>query len=119
MGFEPWLDQEALVSGDHRDKALLQKIQESCGSVFFITPDFSDEAALATEINFAIAEKRKKKDRFAIITLVCSEKDGQKAVVPELLKQYVWKEPKNNLQGLHEIIRALPIKTEQIGWKHE
>jgi hypothetical protein len=89
LGFEPWLDQEALVSGDHLDKALLQKIQESCGSVFFITPDFSDEAALATEINFAIAEKRKKKDRFAIITLVCSEKGDNKGIVPELLKQYV------------------------------
>ena len=119
LGFEPWLDQEALVSGDHLDKALLQKIQESCGSVFFITPDFSDEAALATEINFAIAEKRKKKDRFAIITLVCSEKGDNKGIVPELLKQYVWKEPKNSLQGLYEIICALPIRIEQTGWKNE
>lgn len=119
LGFDPWLDKEALVAGANLERGLLKGMQESCASVFFITPDFIDESYLATEIDYAVKEKRKKGDRFSIITLVFSGQDGAKGTVPDLLERYVHKEPKNNIQALYEIIRALPIGAQQITWKNE
>lgn len=119
LGFTPWFDKDALVAGSSLERGLLSGMQESCAAVFFITPDFRDENFLATEIEYAISQKRKKKEKFAIITLVLSGQDGGKGVVPDILENYVWKEPKNNIQALHEILRSLPIEVEQIGWKDE
>lgn len=84
--------------------------------MFFITPNFVDENYLATEINYAIAEKRKKKDRFSIITLVFAQ-DGRKSTVPDLLQQFVWKEPDSDLEALREIIKALPVNVGDVYWK--
>ena len=64
-----------------------------------------------------MSEKRAKGDRFSIITLVMSEEGGKKGNVPELLQQYVWKEPLSDLVALQEIIRALPIEAPRIYWK--
>lgn len=85
--------------------------------VFFITPEYKDENYLETEINYAMAEKRAKGEKFSIITLVLEGDCGNKGSVPELLKQYVWKEPSNNLVALQEIIRALPVQPLAIDWK--
>ena len=117
MGFSPWLDEDAMVAGVPLERALLDGMKESCAAVFFVTPEYLDENYLATEIDYAMAEKRNKGDRFSIITLVFSDEDGNKGEVPELLKQYVWKEPNNHLEALREIIRALPIETQSIEWK--
>lgn len=117
IGFTPWFDKDALVAGVPLERGLLNGMKESCAAVFFITPDFKDENYLATEIDYAIAEKREKKDKFAIITLVLPGEDGKKGSVPELLKRFVWKEPDNNIQALHEILRSLPIETDTIVWK--
>lgn len=109
LGYDPWIDDDAMPAGTTLERALLQGMQDSCGVVFFITPDFKDEGFLETEVNYAIQEKRKKKEKFAIIALLFQDKEGKKGEIPELLKSYVWKKPKSSLEAFREIIRALPI----------
>lgn len=116
LGFEVWLDEDAMSAGVELERGLLQGFKESCAAIFFITPDYLDEQYLATEVNYAIAEKRKKGTKFSLITLVI-DKNGNKGDVPELLKPYVWKEPRTDLESLNEIIKALPIKVGRIYWK--
>jgi len=117
IGFDPWLDEDAMVAGSPLERALLTGMKESCAAVFFVTPDYKDENYLASEVNYAIAQKREKAEKFSIITLVLMDANGNKGVVPELLRQYVWKEPSSSLQGLNEILRALPIETKHVDWK--
>ena len=76
-----------------------------------------DEGFLRTEVNYAIGEKRVKGDRFAIITIVFTGKKGEKGAVPELLKQYVWKEPPTDLEAINEILRAMPIAPGEPRWR--
>jgi len=116
-GFDPWLDEDAMHAGVPLERALLKGMQESCAAVFFITTSYKDEDFLASEINYAIAQKREKNDKFSIITLVFKDSSGNKGVVPELLKQYVWKEPASYIEGLREILKSLPIEVKHIGWK--
>jgi hypothetical protein len=78
-------------------------------------PNYVDDNFLATEIDYAIEEKRKKGDRFAIITLVF-EHEKRKGAVPELLRRYVWREPANDLEGLREIIKALSVMVGPVRW---
>lgn len=116
LGFDPWLDEDAMAAGTELERGILRGFQDSCAAVFFVTPNFVDENYLATEINYAMAEKRTKGDRFAIITLVFS--DGErKGAVPALLRQYVWKNPGNELEALQEIIKALPVEVGRTRWK--
>lgn len=117
LGFDPWLDEDAMSAGTNLERGILQGFKDSCAAVFFVTPNFQDQNYLASEVNYAMAEKRSKDDRFSIITLVFNI-DEKKGVVPDLLRQYVWKEPRNDLEGLREIIRALPIKVGDVYWKH-
>jgi hypothetical protein len=86
LGFEPWLDEDTMFAGAELERALLQGFKDSCAAVFFVTPNFSDENFLATEVNYAIAEKRNKGDRFAIITLAFSEY-GKKARSPNFCER--------------------------------
>lgn len=109
LGFDPWLDDDAMPAGVQPDRAILQGFKDSCAAVFFVTPDFKDETWLATEVEYARAEKRAKASRFAIITL-CLTKDGAQGEVPELLKNYVYKKPAHELEAFLEIVRALPLK---------
>jgi hypothetical protein len=116
-GFDPWLDEDAMVAGDSLERSLLKGMEESCAAVFFITKEYKDENYLATEIDYAIAQKREKGDKFSIITLIFKESNDEKINVPKLLKQYVWKEPSSHLLGFQEIIKALPIEIKSISWK--
>jgi len=116
LGFDPWFDEDALKAGVKLERGLLQGFKESCAAVFFITADFEDENYLASEVDYAIAEKRGKGNKFSIITLVFEE-NGRKGQVPDLLKTYVWKEPKTDLEALQEIIKALPVKVGDVYWK--
>lgn len=118
IGFSPWMDEDSLNAGDELERSLLQGFKDSCAAIFFITPSFKDEDFLATEINYAIAEKRNKKEKFSIITLMFSDAEGKKGVVPGLLKQYAWKEPETYLEALREIIKALPIQIGKTLWKN-
>jgi hypothetical protein len=113
LGFDPWLDEDAMAAGVELERGILKGFNESCAAVFFITEHFRDEKFLGSEVNYAIAEKRKKAERFSIITLVFN-KDGE---VPPLLQPYVWKEPKSDLEGFREIIKALPVKVGMVHWR--
>jgi hypothetical protein len=113
IGLRPWLDDDDMTAGAQLHREIQKGMKESCSAVFFITPDFKDEKHLGNEINYAIAEKTQRGDAFSIITLVF-EVGGKTGRVPELLEPYVWKTPKTPLQGLREIIRALPAPFRDI-----
>ena len=109
LGFDAWLDEDDLYAGVPLERSIMQGFKDSCAAIFFVTPDFKDEDYLGSEVEYAIAEKRLKKNNFAIITLVL-EKNGSFGVVPDLLSSYVYKQPKNELQMIQHIIKALPMK---------
>jgi hypothetical protein len=113
IGIVAWLDEDAMTAGVELERGLLAGFKESCAAVFFVTESFRDEGFLATEINYAISEKRTKGERFSIITLLLEEA----AQVPPLLSPYVWKRPSTELVGFMEIVRALPIKLGPPFWK--
>ena len=66
LGFAPWLDEDAMTAGVELERELLNGFKESCAAVFFVTRAFEDGNYLATEVNYAIAEKRQKKEHFVI-----------------------------------------------------
>jgi TIR domain len=118
LGYHPWLDEDAMPAGTSLERGLLRGMKDSCAVIFFITPSFKDEGFLQTEVDYAIAEKRRKGDKFAIISLQF-DNDGQTGEIPELLKPYVWKKPKTLLDAVREIIRALPITVGSVDWRDE
>lgn len=119
LGFEPWLDEDAMPAGTTLERGLMQGMKDSCGAVFFITPSFEDEGYLKTEVDYAIQEKRRKGDKFAIITLLFECEAEGRANVPDLLRPYVWKKPKTQLEALREIVRALPVVVGKADWREE
>ncbi len=119
LGYETWLDEEAMPAGTTLERGLLQGMQESCAVVFFITSSFEDEGYLETEINYAIQEKRDKGGEFSIITLLLKGDDDETAPIPDLLRPYVWKTPRTHLEALREIIRALPIVPGNGEWRND
>lgn len=117
LGYEPWLDDEAMPAGTVLERGLNQGMKDSCAVIFFITPEFKDEGFLEIEIDYAIQEKRNKGDKFAIITLQFGGKDSEGASIPDLLSPYVYKTPKSDLEALREIVRALPVVPGPIDWR--
>ena len=113
LGYQPWLDESDMPAGTRLNKGILDGINESCAVVFFITKNFRDERILADEIDYAKTRKTEQGEKFSIIIL----KFPDSADVPELFKTYVWKDVNNDLDGLHEIIRALPIELGPVHWK--
>lgn len=61
---------------------------------------------LATEVNYALQQKREKGNRFAIVMLRLPDANGNRGEIPELLRIYVWAEPENELDALRRILRA-------------
>ena len=116
LGYESWLDEDAMPAGTPLERGLLQGMKDSCGVVFFITPEFRDEGYLATEIDYAIQEYRRKGNKFSIITLQFVGGDGRAALIPELLQPYIWKTPKTYLEALREIVRALHVVIGPVDW---
>lgn len=117
VGIVAWLDEDAMPAGTELERGLLAGFKESCAAVFFITPRYKDDGFLATEVNYAIAERRKKGDRFRIVSLLIRDADGTTGDVPELLQPYVWKTPISELDGFSEIIRAVPIVLGPATWR--
>ena len=115
LGFDPWLDQPNMPAGSNLDRELLRGFQESCAAVFFITENFTDEKYLATEIEYALIEKRKKEKKFSIITL----RYPNASAVPDLLVRYVYKDVTNDLEGFSAVLTALPIELGPVRWKQE
>ncbi|WKL04468.1 toll/interleukin-1 receptor domain-containing protein [Paenibacillus amylolyticus] len=60
LGFEPWLDEDAMVAGVNADRSIIQGFKDSCACVFFITSEFVDERFLSDEIENARHEKKEK-----------------------------------------------------------
>ena len=114
LGLNPWLDENDLLAGAELHRALQKGMQESCAAVFFITPAYQDEKFLRAEINHAIEEKTQRGDEFSVITLVIEDPAGKVGTVPDPLKPYVWKRPKTALEGLRDILRALPAPFRDI-----
>ena len=115
LGYEPWLDEEAMPIGTVLGRGLQQGMQDSCGVVFFITREFEDKGYLQTEIDHAELQKEEKGDKFAIIALLLDEE----AKIPDPLKRYVWGKPKTQFEALRSIARALPIVPGKPGWPEE
>jgi TIR domain len=113
VGFEPWLDEPNMPAGSNLERELIRGFEESCAAVFFITANFKDQQYLATEIDYAILQKRKKEKKFAIITL----RYADASPVPGLLMPYVYRNISNDLDGFHELVKALPIELGPIRWK--
>jgi len=115
LSFAPWLDEPEMPAGTNLERGLFKGFEESCAAVFFITENFKDEKYLATEVDYAVIQRRKKGDKFAIITLRYSDA----APVPGLLTPYIYKTVSNDLEGFHELLRALPIELGPVRWKAE
>ena len=115
IGYDTWIDEDAMRAGANLERALSQGFSDSCAAIFFITDSYKDDGYLATEVEYAIREKRAKGDKFAIVTLVFG--GGGQQDVPELLRPYVWKSPAGELEAIQEIVHALPIKVGDINWR--
>ena len=118
IGYSPWLDEDKMKAGANLERSIRSGFENSCAAVFFITPNFKDEGYLASEIDYAIAEKREKGDKFVIITLLIPDDKGSYGEVPKLLKSYVWKEIEP-IQAIRTIVEALPIKLNKVSWKSD
>ena len=46
-----------------------------------------------------------------------ANENGEKGIVPAMLKPYVWKEPANDLIALNEILKALPLEVGDVRFK--
>ncbi len=114
-GFSPWLDEPNMAAGVSLEREIFRGFEESCAAVFFITDNFRDEKYLAAEVDYAVMQKRKKNNKFAIITLRYSNA----APVPDLLTPYIYKDVDNDLQGYYELLRALPLEFGPVRWKVE
>ena len=117
LGFDPWLDEDAMAWGTNLERGILQGFKDSCAAIFFITPHFKDEGYLATEIDYAIKEKRDKGDKFAIIAVRFRDSKGNKGDVPELLTPYVYGDPKSHLKALSGILKGIPLHVGPVTWK--
>ena len=85
-GFDPWLDEPDMATGANLERESLRGFEESCPAVYFVAKNFKDKDYLATEVDYAVREKRKKGDKFAIITL----RYDDTAPVPGLLDRYIY-----------------------------
>lgn len=113
LGFTTWFDEENAPAGSARNRVFSEGMAESCAAIFFITENFKDERDLGEEIDFALFQKRERGDKFAIIALCF-----QNGHVPDILKQrFIYKEPKNDVIALYEIVKALPIKVGKVEYK--
>jgi hypothetical protein len=48
LGFDPWLDEDAMQAGAELERSLLKGFADSCAAVFFVTPNYKDENYLAS-----------------------------------------------------------------------
>jgi hypothetical protein len=116
LGSEPWLDEDAMPAGTPLHRGILKGFEESCAAVFFVTPNFQDEKFLEKEIDHALQQETEKgPSGFKIITLVFKDAD-KRGTVPKALTRHVYKEPADDLEGLREVLRALPVRVGPVRW---
>ncbi len=112
LGYQPWLDEEDINAGDILHRALVDGMDTSCAAVFFITSEFKDEKWIGKEVDLAVQRKVERDTKFQIITLVFDN-----ANVPRPLQTYAYAHVQNDLDGLREIVRALPIELGPPRWR--
>jgi hypothetical protein len=112
LGFQPWLDEEDIVAGDILHRALVDGMDSSCAAVFFVTSEFKDEKWIGKEVDLAVHRQVDRGSKFQIITLVFDD-----AEVPRSLQTYVYAKVNNDLDGLREIVRGLPIELGPPRWR--
>jgi len=106
-GYDPWLDENEMHAGAHLERSISEAFKVSLGAVFFITESFADNKYLASEIDYAIREKRERNE-FVIIPIRFTKPDqATAAVMPDLLGTYVWKSVETGLDAFIEIMKAL------------
>ena len=93
-------------AGANLERELIRGFNESCAVVFFMTEHFKEEKYLATDIDYAVQQKTRKEKKFSIITL----RHPGANEFPDLLQRFIWRDIENDLEGFHEIIKALPIE---------
>lgn len=103
VGVSTWLDERALSAGTHLERSLSDAFKGAKAAVFIVTRSYQDRGYLATEVDYAIREKRAR-DNFLIITIRIGDHEAE---IPELLQSYVWKDVPDGLRALIEILRAL------------
>ena len=72
---------------------------------------------MVSEIEYAIVKERQE-ESVAMMTWVFADGNGEKGIVPAMLKPYVGKEPANNLIVLNEILKALPLEVGYVRARH-
>ena len=112
LGLNPWLDEMDMKAGDTLHREIANGFDNSCAVVFFITENFKDERWLRREVDHAVNREIERNKRFVIITLVFDE-----APVPRPLGEKLWKAVTNEVDGVREIIRALPLQIGPPRWK--
>jgi hypothetical protein len=118
VGFDPWIDEDAMSGGTELFRGIKQGMKESCAAVFFLTPAFKDEHFLSTEINFALEEYQKKgKERFRILGVRVPEPRKPEPKIPDLLTQFVWIDGIDPLGAVTDIVRSLPIRLGGPRWR--
>jgi hypothetical protein len=111
LGFEPWLDEDAMSAGTPLERALVAGMAESCAAVFYLTANFRDERYLQTEIDYALQEARTNDD-FKVIVLRLAD-----VAVPPVLARFVHKDVDSGLDALRKILAALPICVGTVRWR--
>ena len=104
----PWLDEIDVHVGANLDRDILAAFERSAAVVFFVTNSFADDGYIGTEIDYAVRRKRQRGSDFSIITLRIVEDGRPLPDVPALLKTYVWKDVKAEIDAFTEIAKALP-----------
>jgi hypothetical protein len=113
IGLDPWLDELDMPAGTKLERAIRKGFEDACAAVFFVTENFEDKEYLATEVDYAREQKREKGDKFAVVVL----RYASEGEVPGILKPFTWKDISSDLEGFHELLRALPVETGPIRWK--
>jgi hypothetical protein len=112
LGLQPWLDEEDIAAGDILHRALVDGMDSSCAAVFFVTSEFKDEKWIGREVDLAVHRQVERGTKFQIITLVFDD-----AEVPRPLQIYAYAKVNNDLDGLREIVRALPVELGPPRWR--
>jgi hypothetical protein len=112
LGFEPWLDDDALPAGALLERGLEQGMKGSCAAVFFVTVNFKDAKFLEAEIDYALMARRDD-PAFKVIAILLEEPAG----VPGILERYVHKRAVDDLDALRLILEALPIRVGTVTWR--
>ena len=115
FGYSTWLDDD-MHAGAEPTNNISDGFQRSCAAVFFITPNFKETSFITMEIDCALKEKSCKNEKFSIISLLLGNAKDTFTILTKL-DDFVYKQPKSDLEGFCNIIEALPMQNPNPIWK--